>query len=203
MRESGGGLSGKGLRLRRPFERHFALGHRTLLDAVDRLAGDAIEQKQQPDLVDHRDGGNRPAALLHVDQRGRAGQVGVPDVVMHHLEVPQVLAGIRVGRDEAGAEEIVAGAIAAVLIDRRRAERHIDDAALGIDGDEAPDVDARTVLPAVAGPGVVVFFTRSGNRTERPDQLAGVDVPGAHVAGRPLRRILLGATAGDDEVACT
>ena len=174
------------LRLRRPLQRHLALRHGTLLDAVDRLAGDAIEQKQQPDLVHRGDGRNRPAALLHVDQRRRAGHVGVPDVVMDHLEVPQVLAGVRVGRHEAGAEEIVAGAIAAVLIDRRRAERHVDDAALRVHRDEAPDVDAGAILPAVAGPGVVVLLAGARNGMEGPHQLAGVHVPGAHVAGRAL-----------------
>ena len=130
MRESGGGLSGNGCVFDVALERHFALRHRPLLDAVDRLAGHAIEQEQQSDLVDRGHGGNGPAALLHVDQRRRAGQIGVPDVVMHDLEVPQVLAGVRVGRDEAGAEQVVARAVAAVLVDRRRAERHVDDAAL-------------------------------------------------------------------------
>ena len=129
-RRAARGLSGNGCVFAGALERHFARRHRTLLDAVDRLAGDAIEQEQQARLVDHGHGRNRPAALLDVDQRRRAPTVRVPDVVVHDLEVPEVLAGVRVGRDEAGAEEIVAGAIAAVLIDRRRAERHVDDAAL-------------------------------------------------------------------------
>ncbi len=47
--------------------------------------------------------------------------------------MPEVLAGVRVGRDDARAEEIVAVPVSAVLIDGGRAERHVDDAALGID----------------------------------------------------------------------
>src|SRR5258706_12327448 len=85
-----------------------------------------------------------------------ARQCTVPDVVVHALEMPQVLARIRVGRDETAAEQIVPFAVAAVLIDRRRAKRHVDDAARGVHGDEAPHIRARPLFPAVTGPGVVV-----------------------------------------------
>src|SRR5262249_54531909 len=116
---------------------------------------------------------------------------------MDHLEMPQVLSGARVGRDDAGPEQVVASTVAAILIDRWRAERHVDDATLGIYGDEAPHVDAGPVLPAVGGPRIVVLFTRARNRTEGPDQLAGVNVPGPHVARGTLRWILLRASARD------
>ena len=155
MRESGAGFDRERLRLRGALERHLALRHRPLLDAVDRLAGDAIHQEHQAPLAHDADGGNRPAVLPHVEQDRRVRDVGVPDVVVHDLEVPQVLAGVRVGRDDAGAEEIVAGPIAAVAIADGRAERHVDDAARGVDRHQAPDVDARAVLPAVARPRVV------------------------------------------------
>ena len=82
----------------------------------------------------------------------------------------------------------------------RRAERHVDDTALDVDREEAPDVDARTVLPAVAAPGVDVLLARARHRLERPDQLPRVHIPGAHVARRSLWRVLLRAAAGDDEV---
>src|SRR4029453_3153913 len=95
---------------------------------------------------------------------------------------------------------IVAFPIAAVLIDRWRAERHVHDAALSVHGDQAPDVDARAVLPAVARPRVVVLLAGSRNRAEGPDQLSGVDVPRAHIAGRTEGRVLLGTPAGDDQM---
>src|SRR4029453_7369604 len=107
---------------------------------------------------DDRDSRNRPASLLDVKQSRRPRQIGVPDVVVNDLEVPQVLSGIRIGCDEARAEEIVAFTIAAVLIHRRRAKWHVDDAALDVDGDEAPDVHPRPLLPALALPGVVVLL---------------------------------------------
>ena len=44
------------------------------------------------------------------------------------------------------------------------------------------------------------FSPGARDRMERPHELAGVHVPRAHVAGRALRRILLRAAAGDDQV---
>src|SRR6185503_6725398 len=77
---------------------------------------------------------------------------------------------------------------------------HVHDAALGVHGDQAPDVDARAALPAVARPRVVVLLAGSGDRAEGPGQLSGVNVPRAHIAGGTERRILLGTPAGDDQM---
>src|SRR5690606_35890503 len=147
-------------------ERHFALRDGPIFDAVDGLTRFAVEQEQQAYLVDDGDSGNRLAPLLDVDQRRGRSQVGVPDVVPDDLEVPEVLARVGIGRHEAAAEQVVALAVAAILIDRRRAERQVDDAALVIDGHQAPDVDAGPVAPAVAGPRVVKGFTFAGHRLE-------------------------------------
>ena len=95
------GLDRERLRLGRALERHFALRHGPIFDAVDRLARDAIEDEEQAELADHADGGNRLAALPHVDRAPAATRVAVPDVVTNQLEVPEVLAGVRVGRYEA------------------------------------------------------------------------------------------------------
>src|SRR6202012_2438433 len=99
------------------------------------------------------------------------------------LKMPQVLACVGIHCDDAVGEQIVPRTVAAVLIDRRSAERHVDDAARGVYSQKAPDVDSRAILPALAGPGVVVFFAWSGDRMEGPGQLARVHVPGAYVAG--------------------
>src|SRR5262249_37862350 len=104
--------------------------------------------------------------------------------------MPQVLSGVRVGRDDARPEQIIASAVATVLIDRWRAEWHVDDAPLDVHRDEAPHVDAGSVLPTVGGPRVVVLFARARNRMKGPDQFAGVNVPGPHVACRTQRWIL-------------
>src|SRR6185312_238076 len=145
-------------------------------------------------------GGNGFTSALYVDERGSARKIGIPDIVMNHLKVPQIFSGISVGGNEAGTEEIVARAVAAILIDRRRAKGHVYDAALLIDSEKAPNVNARAILPTVAGPGVMIFFARLGNGVERPDQLAGSHVPGTNVAGGTMRRIFLRSAAGDDEI---
>src|SRR5690606_18707759 len=67
--------------------------------------------------------------------------------------------------------------------------------------EEAPDVHAGALVPTVAGPGLVVWLALGGNRSKRPDERARVHVPRANVAGRTVRRILLRAPAGNDEVA--
>src|SRR4026208_1397478 len=85
--------------------------------------------------------------------------------------------------NEASAEEVVPFAIATILIDRRRTKGHVDNAALDVDRNEPPDVDARSILPAFARPRVVVLLARAGNRVKGPHQFSGVNVPRAHVAG--------------------
>ena len=67
------------LRRRRLFAGHVALRHRTFDDVENRLAGDAVEREQQPDLVDDEEGGNRLAAPLQVDDERSRLHVVIPD----------------------------------------------------------------------------------------------------------------------------
>ena len=76
--------------------------------------------------------------MPHGKQLGRGGVVVVPDVVMDHLEVPQALAGARIEREQAIAEQIRAGAIRAVEVVLRAGGRGVDDAALLVDRKLAP-----------------------------------------------------------------
>src|SRR5207245_2002376 len=78
----------------------------------------------------------RPAM---VEEHDRARGVVVPDVVVDHLVVPLVLAGLRVDRDDRRGEEVLAGALAAVEVVRRVAGREVDRPGLGIDGRGLPD----------------------------------------------------------------
>ena len=133
-------FQGKWLGFRSAFERHFACGNGAFLHAVDGLAGDAVEQENHATFVHGDDGGNGFAALRHVDERGCAGQVGIPNVMMDDLKVPQIFACVGIGRDQAVTEQIVADAVTAVLVDGRRAEGHVDNAALFVQGEEAPNV---------------------------------------------------------------
>src|SRR6185295_6779030 len=104
-------------------------------------------------------------------------------------------------RDDRVAVEIGAVTFAAVVVRRRRADRRVDDAALGVDGEEGPDVGAGAVFPAVAFPGLDARLPRARHGVERPQQLAGLGVPAANVAVQPgARRLLAVVAAGDDDV---
>src|SRR5206468_4344083 len=102
--------------------------------------------------------------------------------MVHELEVPEILAGVGIDRDHRRREQIVAGTVDADAIVVRRAERHVEDAALRIERRITPDVDARTVLRAVSTPRVVAKLSRPRNSMERPHQPAGSGVPGARIA---------------------
>ena len=94
-------------------QRDFALRDLALFHAIDRLAGGAIQQEQQRRLVDDGDGGNGAPAILHIHQNRRRFQVEVEHIVMHDLEMPEILAGGGIHRHQAGIVEIVARAVAA------------------------------------------------------------------------------------------
>ena len=145
-----------------------------------------------------------PVAAQVDEQRRRLGVV-VPDVVVHELEVPEILAGVRIDRDHRRGEQIVAGTVDADAVVVRGAERHVENAALRIERRVAPDVDAGTVLRAVSAPGVVAELARPRHGVERPHQLAGPGVPGARIArgsgsGIGAARPFAGARAGDDQI---
>ena len=114
----------------------------------------------------------------------RRDVVVVPEVVMHRLEMPEPLAGARVERDQAIAEEIRARPVCAVEIVGRRTGRHVDDPALLVDGELAPAVRAADVLVRVLRPCVVAVLARSRDGMELPDEVAGQHVVRANVAGR-------------------
>ena len=178
VRASAGGFSGNGLRGpglvagQRVVHRDLAF-----FDAVDRLAGDAVQDVDIAALGQLPDGGNLLAFLRDVEEDRRRAEVVIPGVVMHHLEVPFQFAGERIDGDQRRAEQIRARAVAAPIVGGRLAEGHVEDAALGVDREEAPDVRAGAVLPVVALPGVVAGLAGARDGVERPEQFAGVDVP--------------------------
>ena len=113
--------------------------------------------------------------------------------------MPQPLAGLRVEREQAVGEEVLADPIRAVEVVVRRAGRHVDDAALFVDRKRAPVVGAADVLVRLLRPGVVAELAGQRNRVELPDLVPGDDVVGADVAGRRDERFA-GRRSQDDEV---
>ena len=142
-------LGGKRLRGPRLLAGHIALGNRPLFDGPERLAGHAVEDVEQSELGGLRDDVDHLAVVLDGEELGRGGGVVVPEIVMDELVMPEALAGAEVEREDAVAEEIGAFAVAAVHVVSGRAEREIADAALLIDRDFAPGIDAADVRPGV------------------------------------------------------
>ena len=114
------------------------LRHRALFDRPDRLARRAIEHIEEAGLAALHHRLDPTAVDRDVGKRGRSDGVVVPQIVMHHLEVPGQLAGLRVERDEAVRIEVVPGSPAAVVRHGRRAERNVDEAQLLVGAERRP-----------------------------------------------------------------
>ncbi len=119
---------------------------------------------------------------------------------MDGLEVPQAPAGLRVERDEAVGEQVVAGAVAAEEVVARRADRDEDDAVFLVDRELAPVVTATGRRERRRGPGVGTNLTRLRDGMKHPRQLAGEDVISLHIRGIRLVRRTRGRQRDDVEV---
>jgi hypothetical protein len=176
-------------------------GDGPLLHAVDRFAGEAVEDEEQAHFGDLRDGRDGLAVAADVEQGGRRSEIVVPDVVMNELLVPELFAGAGVEGNEGVAVEVVAGAVGAVEVVGGGAEGGVEDAAGGVEGEEAPGVGAGAVFVGAGGPGVAAGFAGAGDGVEGPEQFAGDGVPGADVAvGADGGRAFPVARSGDDDV---
>ena len=165
----------------------------------ERRAGGAIEKIDEALLAGLRDGFDFLTVALNVYEHRMRRKIAVPDVVMHRLEMPDALAGVRVEREQAIREEIVAEAVAAVEIECRRAGRHEHDAALHIDGHAGPVVRGADRFLGIGRPGVVAELAGMRNGVERPAHFAGAHVEGADIAGRRGQRLGI-SPAGDEHV---
>src|SRR5690606_39068514 len=134
-------------------------------------------------LADVGDGG----LAVDLDQRAGARHVDVPDVVMDGLEVPLVLTGAKIHRDQRVAEQVRARALASPIVGGRAADRQDNCAALEIHRrGEGPHVRAGTALPAVA-PSLVERLAGLRHRLEFPQLAAGTHVEATRVAGNADR----------------
>ena len=151
----------------------FDARHRPLLESPDRLAGLAVERVQNRLLRRLEHAGDAPSADVHVHDDRRGRRVVVPDVVVHHLVVPQPLAGLDVERDEARRKQVVARAEAAVHVLRGAVGRDVDDAALRIGRQRRPRRHVAGRPPRVVLPRVVADFARPRDHVELPHELPG------------------------------
>ena len=181
-------LGGEGLRGRCAFARHGAWRHGPLDDRPHRLAGVAVEDIHEALLRHLRDGLDGFAVHHDVHQVGRRRQVVIPQAVMHHLEVPDALAGGAVHAHEALREQVVAQAMAAVPIVGGRAHRQVNVAGRGIDAHGRPYVGVAAHPPGIALPRLDPHFPRLRNGVEAPALAAVPHVVATHVARRHLPR---------------
>ena len=119
----------KRLRRRIVLARHVALRNRALFNRPQRLSRHAIEHVQECLLGRLRDRLDDLSVASDVHQDRRAGDVVIPDAVVHQLVVPLALAGLQVDRDEAFGEQVGARTIGAEVVAGGALDRQVGDAA--------------------------------------------------------------------------
>src|SRR5262245_56653249 len=103
-----------------PFARHVALRYWALLDRPDRLARHSVKDVEEGLLGRRRHCLDATAVHVNVSKDRRRGDIVILDRMMHDLEMPLPLPGFQVYANQALAEKVVAGAVPAVEIGRRR-----------------------------------------------------------------------------------
>src|SRR5215212_3877481 len=141
-----------------------------------------VEHVEVAGLRRDRDDLDGSSVMTHGRQlRGRV-VVHVPDVVVHHLEVPEPTTGARVEGKDAVGEEVVAVPVAAVEVVLPTAGRYVDDAAGLVDRKLAPVIGATDSGARGVGPRLGAELAGAWDRPERPDERARSHVEGADVA---------------------
>src|SRR4051794_17047615 len=165
------------------------LRYGSLLDAVDRLAGDPIEHEVMSHLGPVDDD-LAPNAVDHdVEKRRGRYVVVVPNVMMHRLEVPAPLSGLGVQGEETVGEEVRSASGRSIRARIRTAEAPIDEPEVWIDRGVDPRDDAPD-CPRVAFPRFVSEFAGPRSPPEAPHQAACLGVesicPAARTVGAAL-----------------
>ena len=80
--------------------------NRPLFNWEERLSGFAVEDEELAELGRLDGSVNMLAANIQRNQSCRAGKVAVPQIVMHHLVVPNSLTGGGVQRNQAVGKEV-------------------------------------------------------------------------------------------------
>src|SRR5438094_8939278 len=104
--------------------------------------------------------------------------------MVDHLEVPETLACIRLERQHAIGEQILADAIAAPMVVGRRARTRKYHPALQVNRHAAPAIGATHRLPRVGWPRFVAEFARVRYGVENPAPLSRARVKRPHVTAR-------------------
>src|SRR5688572_3327793 len=178
-------LQRKWLRWRIPLARSVALWDRPLFNAENRTPCRSIKNEQPCRLADESERGNRAPILADVDQSRCGRLVGIPEVVMNALKMPEVLSRVDVQGDNRIRVEIGARTIATPIVPRRRSESGVDDLALFVHSEvPTPVVDALPSLPPVIEPGRrMIGITRLRDGHKIPELVPCSDVERPRIPG--------------------
>jgi len=180
----GRGFGRERLREPRLFARNPRLRDGPFFDRKKRTTRLAVQHKDVADFPGLRDRVDPAALVRDRHEIGRTGDVVVPDVVVHDLEMPDALASVRFQRQHAIGEKVLSSAVAAVMVVRSRTGAREHQAALNVERHPAPAIRAAGGFPGVGRPGLVAKFPRMRNRVKNPAALPGARVERADVAGR-------------------
>src|SRR4029077_14425940 len=129
----------------------------------------------------------RPAIDHRIEEHDRAGGIVVPDVVVHLLEVPDILAGLGLQGHHRGAEQVIARAHRTVMIWRTIACREVDEPEFRIGGGCVPDwCPAPHRMVGAGRPGVTAELAGPRQGIRPPKDGAGLRVQGGEAPSYPI-----------------
>src|SRR5205823_9123849 len=100
---------------------NFALRNLSIFNSKYRYSGLAIQNENESEFSRLHQRGNLFSFDRDIEQDRRGGQVHIPEVVMHGLEIPFELAGRCIECNDGIAEEIISFAVETVVVARRTA----------------------------------------------------------------------------------
>ena len=103
-------------RSRGEFPWHIRSGHRRLDNWPNRFACFSIKDEQKTLLGDLHQCLDRLTFHLNINQIWSSGQIVIPNIVVHSLEVPDSLAGLAVQRDDTVGKKIVTATPPTIVI---------------------------------------------------------------------------------------
>src|SRR5262249_7605790 len=153
------------------------LGNRALLDADQWLSIGAVEDVDPAGPPGFGDALARHAVDDGVEQHDRACRVIVPNVVMHLLEMPDILAGLGLERHQRRAKGVAALTNRPVITGPEMPAREVDKAELGIERGRVPDRGAPAHrMVGARRPGVAPDLAGTRQRVPPPQDRTGLGV---------------------------
>ena len=169
------------LRGRIPLARHITFFHRPLGNRPDGLTIRPIENVEERllgGLCKRFDGA---AIDRDVHEHGRAGNIVVPDSVVHQLEMPLALPGFQIQRDDGLAEQTVARPMPSIVVACGQLYRQVHHSQFFVHADLAPHTGIAGILGGAVLPRLISILARQRNSVKDPEALARPDVEPADV----------------------